>query len=248
MDRMTMIKDVFEGYKVFNYKEFTIALYKALSKEGINISGMNTLLEGFFCRDDNQYGKPILVTNMLGLGYPFAGQTFGGYPLVVGRDGLIPPAHHIPDITDIENYIILNAAHVGLSKEGKWGEVERYNRKNAGASCGYLMNVLNSKGDFESDNWEMKEVYKVLRDSLVNIKSSDIPEVEIAKEVSRKSKEVMRDYIRKASLKEKDMNVIYVNGVNVDLYPNPEDDEKNVICVDCVEIYKNGEKVKEIKL
>ena len=247
MDRMSMIKEVFKDYKVLNYKDFTIALYNALVKEGINVSGMNTLLEGFFCRDDNQYGKADIVAKRLGLGYPFAGQTFGGYPLVVGRDGLIPPAHHIPDMTDVENYIILNAAHVGLSKEGKWGEVERYNRKKPGASCGYLMNVLNSD-DFESDNLEMREVYKVLKDSLDRIRKEKIPEVEIAKEVSMKSREVMDEYIKKASLKEEGMRVIYVNGVNVDLYPDREDDEKNVICVDCVEIYKNGKKIKEIEL
>ena len=247
MDRISMIKEVFEGYKILTYKDFIIKLYNALKKEGLNLNGLNSFVENACCRDDNQYGKPLMLTRRLGLGYPFGGQTFGGYPIEFGRDGLIPQEHHIPNLTEEQYLIILNASHVGLDNKGRWGRAERYNMKDSGASCGYLMNILKSD-EFISDNWEMEQIYRILEGDLKKVKESKIPEVEIAKLVADKAKQKYSEYIIAAGKEEPNVTTIYINGVNVDLYPNPEDDEKNIICVNCVEIYNNGEKIKDIEL
>ncbi len=109
-------------------------------KHRFDISRM--LMATSLCSDEvNNHGASFFNV----LNGPFRMGGLGGFPFC-GLTGTTAFAHHIPDGGSA---FIFYGSHIGITNQGKLGEVWRPGQQKAGKSCGALMNALNRFGDAE---------------------------------------------------------------------------------------------------
>lgn len=113
----------------------TSIYYLGLMKNEYDIDISRVLMAASVCADDLNVSSTTLFNVVFG---PFNMGGLGGYPFT-GLTGMAAFAHHVPD--DGTAFIIYGP-HVGITLEGKLGEVFRPRMETPGHSCGALLGVL----------------------------------------------------------------------------------------------------------
>lgn len=128
------------------------------------------------CGDDaNAIQYPESVYKMLG---PFKLGGIGGYPFA-GLMGMAAFASHVPDDGAV---VIFHAPHIGITKEGKLGEVSRAGQATRTFCCGAaqvglqrLMNEEITAGTMRDSDYQMSALEQLLLRNTDRIKASDKP-------------------------------------------------------------------------
>jgi len=194
-----MLQDTFDKivYKKFpmamNAKDTSIHFLGLLKqKHRFDISRM--LMATSLCSDEvNNHGASFFNV----LNGPFTMGGLGGIPFV-GLTGMTAFSHHIPDGGSA---FIFYGPHIGITDDGKLGEVWRPGQQRAGKSCGALMNALSrfnnptykpqpSENDFQQYFLE-KSLYK-FRDKIIE---SGEPEWTITEKAYLQIDNMIHDYI-----------------------------------------------------
>ncbi|AGC75615.1 hypothetical protein LX97_00307 [Nonlabens dokdonensis] len=102
------------------------------------------------CDDVNAIQYPARAHEMLG---PFNLGGLDGYPFA-GLTGMGAFAHHVPEDGAI---VIFYAPHIGITKDGKIGEINRYGQSNNSSCCGAAQAGLGKLRNDEIKKDEMRE-------------------------------------------------------------------------------------------
>ncbi|MFH0945004.1 MAG: hypothetical protein V2A76_07385 [Planctomycetota bacterium] len=97
----------------------------------------NTLFANALCRDEVNQRSVSEFVKFWGENFDLAG--LGGYPSA-GITGFSACHHHVPE--DDGRLFILFGPHVGLGRDGTWGQVEREGQQDESPDCGELMGYL----------------------------------------------------------------------------------------------------------
>jgi len=132
-----------ERFDKIVYKKFPMAMngkdtsihFLGLLKQKHHFDISRMLMATSLCSDEiNNLGASFFSV----LNGPFTMGGLGGFPFV-GLTGMTAFAHHIPDGGSA---FIFYGPHIGITDDGKAGEVWRPGQQRAGKSCGALMNAL----------------------------------------------------------------------------------------------------------
>jgi len=125
------------------------------------------------CDDVNAIQYPPRAYEMLG---PFHLGGLDGFPFA-GLTGMGAFAHHVPEDGAI---VIFYAPHIGVTKDGKIGEINRYGQSTNSTCCGAAvagLSKLNSgaiiKDDVTSLDYQMNTIEQILLVKEARIKSAD---------------------------------------------------------------------------
>ena len=160
-----------------NMRDASVQFLGRLKNEfGFVIS--STLMAESVCADEINHRNKVFFHV---LGDPFEMGGLAGIPFT-GTVGLKAYAHHIPD----HGYgLIFFGAHIGITTQGKFGEVCRHGRHKAGTSCGALMIVLSYfrsgetlPADYTNDP-QILQLFQWLEPLKQRILQAENPEIEI---------------------------------------------------------------------
>lgn len=142
------------------------------------------------CSDEvNILQTPEIISKTIGtfkmgglIGYPFA-----------GLSGLNACAHHVPDGGAL---MLLYGPHIGITRDGKLGQIYRLGQKKPSACCGAAsgalaalkIDMINANENIEID-YQMKVVEKLFLDNSDRIQMAAYPMIE--------STDVMYEFIEK---------------------------------------------------
>jgi hypothetical protein len=167
-------------------------------------------------------------------------ETLSGVP-VFGKTAYGAFYHHIPH-SDDENGLgmIIYAPHVGLSKNGVYGELERPGVSEMGKSCGANFAILgkwdNNDNDFNDDS-ELERVNNSIIDYKNQILESKDPIVEIAKKEYDVGLDMIVSGLSDIQNKEKHkIPVLVVSGIHID-----RRDDKNLFVIYEIGLVDKGE-------
>jgi len=125
------------------------------------------------CDDVNAIQYPQRAYEMLG---PFHLGGLDGYPFA-GLTGMGAFAHHVPEDGAI---LIFYAPHIGVTKEGKIGEINRYGQSSNSSCCGAAVAGLNKlkngeivKGEVTELDYQMNTIEQILLASKHRIDSAE---------------------------------------------------------------------------
>lgn len=114
------------------------------------------------CDDVNAIQYPSRAYEMLD---PFKLGGLDGYPFA-GLTGMGAFAHHVPDDGVI---VVFYAPHIGITKDGKIGEINRYGQINNSSCCGAakaglgkLQNNQIEKGHITDIDYQMNTIEQIL--------------------------------------------------------------------------------------
>lgn len=127
------------------------------------------------CSDELNNTINTLNKNFCGPG-PFRFGGISGIPFT-GKTGFAAFASHIPDTGGA---FIVYGPHIGISKDGTTGSVQREGQKSPTTCCGSLIAGLNSVKDgnvlnISHDDYQQGQVNKVLIENYSEIKNADDP-------------------------------------------------------------------------
>jgi hypothetical protein len=125
------------------------------------------------CSDELNNTINVLNKNFCGPG-PFRFGGISGIPFT-GKTGFAAFASHIPD--DGGAFIVYGP-HIGISKDGSTGSVQREGQKNPSTCCGSLIAGLNSVKtgnvlNISNNDYQQGQVNKVLTENYQEIKKAD---------------------------------------------------------------------------
>ena len=161
-------------------------------KHRFDISRM--LMATSMCSDEINNPDTSFFNVLIG---PFIMGGLGGVPFS-GVTGMTAFAHHIPDGGSA---FIFYGPHIGISRDGKLGEVWRPGQQKAGKSCGALMNALGRIQDpgyrprQTEDDYQQYFIEKTLVSCWDEIFSSSEPEWAITEKIYEKIDRMIHSYI-----------------------------------------------------
>lgn len=125
------------------------------------------------CDDVNAIQYPPRAYEMLG---PFKMGGLNGYPFT-GLTGMNAFAHHVPENGAV---LVFYAPHIGISKNGSIGEINRFGQNNYSACCGAakgaLSNLLNNKikdGEITELDYQMNTIEQIFYKQSDRIKNAE---------------------------------------------------------------------------
>jgi Leucine-rich repeat (LRR) protein len=131
------------------------------------------------CDDVNAIQYPARAYEMLG---PFKLGGLDGYPFA-GLTGMGAFAHHVPENGAI---VIFYAPHIGISKNGQIGEINRYGQKLNSACCGAAQAALTKlkNGTIQANqitdlDYQMNTLEQILLKNKERVLSADNPLFEV---------------------------------------------------------------------
>lgn len=127
------------------------------------------------CDDVNSIQYPPRAYEMLG---PFHLGGLDGFPFA-GVTGMNAFAHHVPEDGAV---IIFYAPHIGITKDGKIGEISRIGQHNTSACCGAakgaLSNLMNGEiidGNISSLDFQMNTIEQIFLHQKKRILNAENP-------------------------------------------------------------------------
>ena len=127
------------------------------------------------CDDVNAIQYPPRAYEMLG---PFKMGGLDGFPFA-GVSGMNAFAHHVPEDGAV---VVFYAPHIGITKEGTVGEIQRYGQNNhsscCGAAKGALGNLMDGKivpGYITDIDFQMNTIEQILLNEEYRIKTAKEP-------------------------------------------------------------------------
>ena len=164
-----------------------------LSKE--NLNGDNTLWATSVCSDEVNQSLHELDQYFNTFG-PFIMGGISGIPFA-GKTGFAAFASHIPDNGGA---VIIYSPHIGFTKDGTAGQVNRGGQGNSTTCCGSLIAGLESviKGDVLSishDDYQQGQVKKLLIENYDRIKNADNNIVAITEIAFKQIKKELTDIV-----------------------------------------------------
>lgn len=130
------------------------------------------------CDDVNAIQYPERAYEMLG---PFHLGGLDGYPFA-GLTGMGAFAHHVPEEGAI---VIFYAPHIGVTQDGKIGEINRYGQQSNSSCCGAAKAGLSKlasgqiqEGNITSLDYQMNTIEQILLKSKDRILHADTPILE----------------------------------------------------------------------
>lgn len=167
------------------------------------------------CDDVNAIQYPPRAYEMLG---PFKLGGLDGYPFA-GLTGMGAFAHHVPEDGAI---VIFYAPHIGITKNGKVGEINRYGQTSNSSCCGAAKAGLNKlqnnqieKGNITDLDYQMNTIEQILleqKDRILNAEIAIKESTEVIYEAIDKQIEVLiskTDYPCKYLFQ---IGAIFING------------------------------------
>lgn len=125
------------------------------------------------CDDVNAIQYPPRAYEMLG---PFHLGGLDGYPFA-GLTGMGAFAHHVPEDGAI---VIFYAPHIGVNKEGKIGEINRYGQSKNSSACGAAVagvSKLNANkivsGEITNIDFQMNTIEQILLNEKERIQNAE---------------------------------------------------------------------------
>ncbi|APQ15933.1 hypothetical protein [Maribacter hydrothermalis] len=173
---MSFLKTVKEHYPNALTTEDTVNKLLDIIESNYGLKPNQLMHADSLCCDDvNAIQYPPRAYEMLG---PFKLGGLDGYPFA-GITGMGAFAHHVPEDGAI---VIFYAPHIGVTKEGKIGEINRYGQSQNSSCCGAakaglskLQNNKIVKGAITDLDYQMNTIEQILLEQKARILSSEIP-------------------------------------------------------------------------
>lgn len=145
-------------------------------EEELNLEPSHIMLADSICSDDvNSIQYPIRTQEFLG---PFKMGGLDGFPFT-GLTGMGAFASHVPDDGAV---FIYYGPHIGVSKEGKIGEIHRFGQHEISGCCGAAKGALDKlignaiePGNVTEMDYQMNIIEQMLLKQKDRILSADIP-------------------------------------------------------------------------
>jgi len=171
-----------------NHLETVRKYYPIANTTDVMVNGMLNLIEAdlglkphqlmhadsLCCDDVNAIQYPPRAHEMLG---PFNMGGLDGYPFA-GLTGMGAFAHHVPDGGAI---VIFYAPHIGVTKDGKIGEINRYGQDVNSTCCGAAKAALGklsegaiNEGEITKNDYQQNTIEQILFESKDRILNADI--------------------------------------------------------------------------
>ncbi|MEX0719204.1 MAG: hypothetical protein WD059_00965 [Balneolaceae bacterium] len=208
-------------------KAQTIDSLESLILRELNSNRMevsNTLWGTSVCSDEVTNVFSQLNKYFLGPG-PFQFGGISGLPFT-GKTGFRAFASHIPDDGGA---FILYGPHIGISKNGKAGEILREGQTANSTCCGSLVAGLDAvkKGsvpqDVVSDDYQQNRVVKMLIEKHQEIHKSDLPIKAITEIAYKQIDRELKDIISACSDAVKGKKILLMGGIVINTDWNQED-------------------------
>ena len=173
---MSFIKTVKEHYSNALTTEDTVNKLLDIIENNFGLKPNQLMHADSLCCDDvNAIQYPKRAYEMLG---PFKLGGLDGYPFA-GLTGMGAFAHHVPENGAI---VIFYAPHIGITKDGKIGEINRYGQTNNSSCCGAakagltkLENNQIKKGHITDLDYQMNTIEQILLAQKDRILNAEIP-------------------------------------------------------------------------
>lgn len=173
---MSFLNIVQEYYPNAQTTEYTVNKLLDIIDNNYNLKPNQLMHADSLCCDDvNAIQYPPRAYEMLG---PFKLGGLDGYPFA-GLTGMGAFAHHVPEDGAI---LIFYAPHIGITKDGKIGEINRYGQTNNSSCCGAakaglskLQNNQIEKGNITDLDYQMNTIEQILLEQKERILGSQIP-------------------------------------------------------------------------
>lgn len=148
-------------------------------EEELDLEPSQVMVADSICSDDvNSIQYPARMQEFLG---PFKMGGLDGYPFT-GLTGMGAFSSHVPDEGAVAIYY---GPHIGISKDGKIGEIHRHGQSKNSGCCGAakgalnkLMNNLIVEGDITDLDYQMNTIEQILFCKKERILSAEIPLME----------------------------------------------------------------------
>ncbi len=173
---MSFIKTVKEHYSNALTTEDTVNKLLDIIENNFGLKPNQLMHADSLCCDDvNAIQYPKRAYEMLG---PFKLGGLDGYPFA-GLTGMGAFAHHVPENGAI---VIFYAPHIGITKDGKIGEINRYGQTSNSSCCGAakagltkLENNQIKKGHITDLDYQMNTIEQILLAQKDRILNAEIP-------------------------------------------------------------------------
>jgi len=145
-------------------------------EEKLDLEPAQIMLADSICSDDvNSIQYPVRASEFLG---PFKMGGLDGFPFT-GLTGMQALASHVPDDGAV---LIYYGPHIGISKEGIIGEINRFGQHKASSCCGaangaldkLLANAIQS-GNITEIDYQMNTIEQILYKQKDKILNAEIP-------------------------------------------------------------------------
>jgi len=130
------------------------------------------------CDDVNIIQYPLRAYDMLG---PFKLGGLSGFPFA-GIAGMNAFANHVPEDGGV---VIFYAPHIGITRDGRIGEIQRIGQRDASACCGAVQMALNKlvaneiiPDDIGMLEHQMNVIEQIFLNAEERIRSAEIPVME----------------------------------------------------------------------
>ncbi|MDR9416205.1 MAG: hypothetical protein RI564_07970 [Gracilimonas sp.] len=192
-----------------------------LSKKNLNSS--NTLWATSICSDEVNQSLHQLDTYFNAFG-PFIMGGISGIPFA-GKTGFKAFISHIPDHGGA---LIIYGPHIGITKDGTVGKVNREGQDHPSSCCGSLVAGLENviKGNVLSithDDYQQGQVNKVLIENFPNIKNAKHPIVTTTEIAFKQIKRELTDIVESSLDSLEDKPLLLIGGIIVNRDWDQED-------------------------
>lgn len=145
-------------------------------EDKLDLEPSQIILADSICSDDvNSIQYPARALEFLG---PFKMGGLDGFPFT-GLSGMAAFASHVPDDGAV---FIYYGPHIGISKEGKIGEINRHGQNSNSLCCGAAMGALNKlihnviqPNNITELDYQMNIIEQILYNQKEKILSAEIP-------------------------------------------------------------------------
>nr|WP_198999553.1 hypothetical protein [Flavobacterium sp. ASV13] len=145
-------------------------------EEKLDLEPAQIMFADSICSDDvNSIQYPVRANEFLG---PFKMGGLDGFPFT-GLTGMQAFASHVPDEGAV---FIYYGPHIGISKEGKIGEINRFGQNKPSSCCGAANGALNKltdnaieSGHITEIDYQMNTIEQILLSQKENILKAEIP-------------------------------------------------------------------------
>ncbi|SHM36878.1 hypothetical protein [Flavobacterium chilense] len=145
-------------------------------EEKLDLEPAQIMFADSICSDDvNSIQYPVRANEFLG---PFKMGGLDGFPFT-GLTGMQAFASHVPDEGAV---FIYYGPHIGISKEGKIGEINRFGQNKPSSCCGAANGALNKltdnaieSGHITEIDYQMNTIEQILLSQKESILKAEIP-------------------------------------------------------------------------
>lgn len=185
-------------------------------EDQLNLQPSHVMLADSICSDDvNSIQYPSRASEFLG---PFKLGGLDGYPFA-GLTGMGAFASHVPDNGAV---FIYYGPHIGITKEGVIGEVNRYGQHKSTGCCGAAkaaLNKLNNNeivpGSTSELDYQMNAIEQIVYNQKTRVLNSKFPIQEASEVIYEATNQRINELVSKTNYKCKYvilMGAILING------------------------------------